>query len=108
MERPTSIVSNKLLMRGQHLSTMAFMSTAGLLDCATVTGGVNGDIFYEFVHNKLLYHLNRTQLAIYCDHGQCLNSFSGRNCRNDPASWTFSNVSLRWIWKLLCKLLFVM
>jgi len=37
---------------------VAFMSTAGLLDCATVTGGVNGDIFYEFVHNKLLYHLN--------------------------------------------------
>jgi len=36
---------------------MAFMSTAGLLDYATMTGGVSGDVFYEFVH-KLLYHLN--------------------------------------------------
>jgi len=34
------------------------MSTAGLLDCMTVSGGVNGDVFYEFVHAKLLPHLN--------------------------------------------------
>ena len=56
--RGRPIVSRKLLMRGQHLSTIAFMSTAGLLDCATVTVGVTGDVFYEFVHSKLLYHLN--------------------------------------------------
>ena len=56
--RGKPIVAHKLLVRGQHLSTIAFMSTAGLLDCVTVSGGVNGDVFYEFVHSKLLYHLN--------------------------------------------------
>jgi len=56
--RGKPIVSQKLLIRGQHLSTLAFMSTAGLLDCMTVSGGVNGDVFYEFVHTKLLPYLN--------------------------------------------------
>ena len=56
--RGKPIVAHKLLVRGQHLSTIAFMSTAGLLDCVTVSGGVNGDVFYKFVHSKLLYHLN--------------------------------------------------
>jgi len=51
-------VSHKLLMRGQYLSTIAFMSTEGLLDCIIVTGGVNSDVFYQFIHSKLLYHLN--------------------------------------------------
>ena len=23
-----------------------------------MSGGVNGDVFYEFIHSKLLYHLN--------------------------------------------------
>ena len=52
------IIVHKSLVRGQHLSTIAFTSTAGLLDCVTVSGGVIGDMFYEFVHSKLLYHLN--------------------------------------------------
>ncbi|XP_065892893.1 uncharacterized protein [Dysidea avara] len=56
--RGKPIVANKLLFRGQHLSTLALMSTAGLLDCMTVSGGVNGDVFYEFIHTKLLPHLN--------------------------------------------------
>ena len=56
--RGKPVLAHKLLVRGQHFSTIAFMSTVGLLDCATVTGGVNGDMFYEFVHSKLLYHLN--------------------------------------------------
>ena len=56
--RGKPVLAHKLLVRGQHFSTIAFMSTAGLLDYATVTGGVNGDVFYEFVHSKLLYHLN--------------------------------------------------
>ena len=42
--RGKPIVAHKLLVRGQHLSTIAFMSTAGLLDCVTVSGGVNGDV----------------------------------------------------------------
>jgi len=56
--RSKPIVSHKLLIRGQHLSTLAFMSTACLLDCMTVSGGVNGDVFYEFIHARLLPHLN--------------------------------------------------
>ena len=44
--RGKPVLAHKLLVRGQHFSTIAFMSTAGLLDCATVTGRVNGDMFY--------------------------------------------------------------
>ena len=43
-------VAQKLLVRGQHLSSIAIMSTAGLLDCVTVRGAVDGDTFYQFVH----------------------------------------------------------
>lgn len=50
-------VSQKMLVRGQHLSSIAIMSTAGLLDYHIVTGGVNGDIFYDFMHHQLLPHL---------------------------------------------------
>ena len=50
-------VAQKLLVRGQHLSSIAIMSNAGLLDCLTVTGGVNRDEFYHFVHSRLLPHL---------------------------------------------------
>ena len=50
-------VAQKLLVRGQHLSSIAIMSTAGLLDCVTVTGAVDGDTFYEFVHKHLLPRL---------------------------------------------------
>ena len=48
-------VAQKLL--GQHLSSIAITSTAGLLDCVTVTGAVNGDTFYDFVHKQLSPHL---------------------------------------------------
>lgn len=47
-------VAHKLLVRGQHLSSIAIMSNTGLLDCLTVTGGVGGDEFYQFVHCHLL------------------------------------------------------
>ena len=36
--RGWSAVAQKLLVRGQCLSSIAILSTAGLLDCATVTG----------------------------------------------------------------------
>ena len=55
--RGTPAVAQKLLVRGQHLSSIAITSTAGLLDCVTVTGAVDGDTFYEFVHRQLLAHL---------------------------------------------------
>ena len=51
-------VSHKLMVRGEHLSSIAIMSNAGLLDCLTVAGGVDGDEFYQFVHCQLLPHLN--------------------------------------------------
>jgi len=34
---------------------LAFM---GLLDCMTVSGGVSGDVFYEFVHTRFFPHLS--------------------------------------------------
>ena len=49
--------SYKLLVRGQHVSTIAFMSAKGLLDCKLVQGSVDGDVFYDFVHSHLLAHL---------------------------------------------------
>ena len=50
-------VAQKQVVRGQQLSSIAIMSNAGLLDCLTMTGGVDGDEFYQFVH-QLLPHLN--------------------------------------------------
>ena len=47
----------KLLIRGQHLSAIAFMSVQGLLDVKVVKGGVDGDVFYDYVQNTLLPHL---------------------------------------------------
>ena len=37
--------SHKLLSRGEHISLIAFMSTAGVLDCQIVHGSVDGDMF---------------------------------------------------------------
>jgi transposase len=45
------------LSRGRHLSLIASISTAGVNDCQLVEGGVNGDIFYEYVEKILLPHL---------------------------------------------------
>ena len=49
--------AQRWLVRGERLSTIAMMSTAGVLDCKIVTGSVNGDVFYEFVESCLLPHL---------------------------------------------------
>jgi hypothetical protein len=49
--------AHKLLIRGQHLSAIAFMSVQGLLDVKVVKGGVDGDVFYDYVQNTLLPHL---------------------------------------------------
>ena len=50
-------VCQRFLARGTHISLMAFMSTAGVLDCKLMQGGVDGDVFYEFVEKFLLPHL---------------------------------------------------
>jgi len=40
--------AHRLLVRGQHLSSIALMSTNGVLDVQVVTGGVDGDVYYDF------------------------------------------------------------
>ena len=50
-------VSHKILSRGQHLSLIAFMSTAGVIDFQIVRGSVDGDVFYTFMEKFLLPHL---------------------------------------------------
>ena len=46
--------SHKLLVRGERLNTIACISMEGVLECSTVTGTVDGNNFYTFVHSKLL------------------------------------------------------
>ena len=50
-------VCQRFLARGTHISLIAFRSTAGVLDCKLMQGGVDGDVFYEFVETFLLPHL---------------------------------------------------
>ena len=50
-------VAQKLLVRGQHFSSIAIMSTAGVLDFQVVTGSVTGDVFEQFVQYSILPHL---------------------------------------------------
>ena len=42
-------VSQKLLVRGERVSAIAFMSVHGLLDLKIVSGSVDGDIYCDFV-----------------------------------------------------------
>ena len=49
--------AHKLLVRGEHVTAMCLMCSSGILDCKTVSGGVDGDTFYDFVQSNLLPHL---------------------------------------------------
>ena len=49
--------ANKLLVRGEHLVAVAFMSTTGVLDCKITHQTINGDLFYNIVQGTLLPHL---------------------------------------------------
>ena len=51
------MVSEKLLVRGKQISAIASMSVSGMLDVKTVTGSVDGAVFYDFVQTSLLHHL---------------------------------------------------
>ena len=51
------LVSHELMVRGERISAIAFMSMNGMLDCKTVRHSVNGDTFYEFIQATLLPHL---------------------------------------------------
>ena len=48
------IRSQKLIFRGERLSTLGAMSTSGVLDCKVVRGKVDADVFYDFIHTSLL------------------------------------------------------
>jgi len=50
--------AQKLLGRSQHVSTIAAISTIGLLDCYTTSGSVNGPKFEEFVEQFLATVIN--------------------------------------------------
>ena len=50
-------LAQKLILRGERLSSIAIMSTTGVLDCKITTGTVDGDVFYDFVESCVLPHL---------------------------------------------------
>ena len=50
-------MSEKLLVQGKRVSAIAIMSVNGMLDCKTVIGSVNEEVFYDFVQSALLPHL---------------------------------------------------
>jgi hypothetical protein len=52
--RGKPLVSHELLIRGQRISAIVFMSMSGMLDCKTVKHSVNGETFYQF---SVLPHL---------------------------------------------------
>ena len=55
--RGRPVRSQKLLVRGERISAIAFMSVNGFLDCHTVRGTANADVFQKFVAKTLLPHL---------------------------------------------------
>ena len=52
--RGKSVRAQKLVVRGEHVSAIAAISTKGLLALKIVRGGVDGDMFYDFVCTELL------------------------------------------------------
>jgi len=55
--RGKPLVSHELLVRGERISAIAFMSMSGMLDCKTVKHSVNGDMFYDFMQTTVLPHM---------------------------------------------------
>ena len=55
--RGKPLVSHKLLVRGERISAIAFMSLSGMLDCKTVKHSVNGETFYQSMQATVLPHL---------------------------------------------------
>ena len=52
--RGRPVRAQKLVVRGEHVSAIAAISTRGLPALKFVRGGVNGDTFYDFVSAELL------------------------------------------------------
>lgn len=57
--RGRPLVAHKLLVKGEHISAIAAISWTGLLDVKLCNGAVDGDIFYSFLMDNLLPHLNQ-------------------------------------------------
>ena len=55
--RGKPIKSQKLLLRGERLSAISFMSVCGILDCKVVRGTVNTEIFLDCIEKNLIPHL---------------------------------------------------
>ena len=49
--------NHTFLVRGEHISAIACMSSAGLINVKTFQGTANGEVFYQFVQTHLLPHL---------------------------------------------------
>ena len=80
MHTARPVVCQKLLE--ERISAIAFMSTHGVLDCETVTGSVDGEVFYNFVQASLLPHLmpfDGRNPQCSCG-GQLFYPSHGRNC----------------------------
>ena len=55
--RGKPLKTHRLLVRGERVSAIACISTAGLLDVITVKGTTDGNTFYSFVQIHLIPHL---------------------------------------------------
>ena len=51
------VKAQKLLVRGEHVSAIAAVSSKGLIALKIVRGGVDGDAFYDFLCTELLSKL---------------------------------------------------
>ena len=49
--------THKLLVRGQRMNAIAFMSVDGLLDCHIEEGNVDGDVFFSTIQRVLVPHI---------------------------------------------------
>jgi len=56
---------HKMLIRGERISLIVFMSMTGVLDCHIIRGIVNGDIFYDLVEKFLLPHLMAQMFTVW-------------------------------------------
>lgn len=55
----------RLFVRGEHISVIAYMNTKGILDCSILRGGVDGDAFYTSLQPSLPYNgFNATSVVI--------------------------------------------
>ena len=46
--------NQQLLIRGEHVSVISFLSIEGILGCSIVRGSVNGEIFYDIILKQLV------------------------------------------------------